>query len=289
MCFAGFSLIHCAQGAFAVAELSEHWREECRTISGLRVITITGERDELCEGRAINSWLQTSGGARSKNKRPSPATFSACYEVIRQQLLLRLYGVKIRLGHAGKWSTCCWGVLGPRAPELSPFLIPVMPLDLSLLTSTAALFSVPSSPDPAPLLHCLSYSCCFTGGQGRSFPVPAVLQGHGGEEASPPCVHRWGAKDVGWDPGASTAPAPIQMAGVLSCAEGKQKPAVDLRLQVLDLNHHGHGLRPGSPAPEVKLPNYRPQGTLAHSHDAWKIPLLANSRDQWQSVLSRNL
>lgn len=65
------------------------------------------------------------------------------------------------------------------------------------------------------------------------------------------------------------------MAGVLSFAEGKQKPADDLRLQVLDLNHQGRGLRSGSPAPEVKLPNYRPQGTLAHSHDAWKIVVIS--------------
>lgn len=43
------------RGAFAVAKLPKCWLKEGRTNSGLHVITITGERNELCEGRDINS------------------------------------------------------------------------------------------------------------------------------------------------------------------------------------------------------------------------------------------
>lgn len=59
VCFTGISHTHCMQGGRA--ELPK----EGRTNSGLRVITITGERNKLCEGRDINSWLQNSCRARS--------------------------------------------------------------------------------------------------------------------------------------------------------------------------------------------------------------------------------
>lgn len=55
MCFTGVSPARWVQGAFAIAELPKQQLREGRTNSGPRVITITGERNELCEGRAINS------------------------------------------------------------------------------------------------------------------------------------------------------------------------------------------------------------------------------------------
>lgn len=172
MCFTGVSPARGAQGAFAVAELPKHPLRESRTNSGLRVITITGERNELCEGRAINSWLQTSRGARSKNKRPSPATFSACSKVIRRQPLLCLHGAKIRQGHAGKWSRRCWGseTRSSGSPSLSPpsnaFWLPPSYLSPPLLSFS---LSHPVLPAAAPLLHPLLCSCCFIGGWGRYF------------------------------------------------------------------------------------------------------------------------
>lgn len=104
---------------------------------------------------------------------------------ISWQLLLCLHGVKIRQSHVGRWSRHCWGLLGPGALGLPPFLLPVIPLlSYSLLllsfSSTAVLFSVPSHPASfCSAFHPIQCSCCFDTSQERSFSVPVAMKSWG--------------------------------------------------------------------------------------------------------------
>lgn len=204
-----------------------------------------GERNELCQGIAISSWLQTSCGVRIRNKRPSSTTFSACAKIIRGQAPLCLHGVKIRWDHAGKWSRCCWGLWDQQllvgsswAVSISPpgnasWLSSLLPLFFS---STIFIFSVPSY--PARLFP--PYS--FSGGQGRSFLCQEQSEATRGKR----CQLCW----WGW-----MAPSPLQMPGVFHLAENVSQ-ACSL-LKAPSLRSQTQGTRTGavSPALELKFPN----------------------------------
>lgn len=191
-----------------------------------------GERNELCQGIAIRSLLQTSCGVRIRNKRPSSTTFSACAKIIRGQAPLCLHGVKIRWDHAGKWSRCCWGLWDQQLLVGSSWAVSISPIGNASWLSSSCL-----SPSHPPFSFSLSHPI---------LPVflPSTLSV--GAKAGPSCVRNnlkppegrgaSSAGGVGWHP----VPCRCQVFSILlrMCP----KPAAYWRLQVLDLEHQGQGL-----------------------------------------------